>query len=367
MARSREELPVHLIYVETAASGDVFQPVRIGLHRPSADTDAGQLAHLGLGCVSMDERPLHGKRVPGRVRRPRTAGCDELDPITTGKDDPLASGGATLAGELFAASILGLVVALAGHYSALRNSSNAPDAQRRASASRARRRDPWVNASMILPALHRWVLGPGGVSTASATPARTRSTPEDYARSVPDRLAHVNELLTYLERANDHAALINDPWLNERLDPFRTLRPIPLKCPGRRCSATLAYLALSATDARVQFAPRRQPVARSAIRIGERHSAATPIISGAYDLEYPGLVGSGRFSEYIEWAMTPAATIRLAANPNVGSGWPLRFTAHCPRGHPPYPLTNTTLLLLLIRVAAYEEHATTPGRRHGGV
>jgi hypothetical protein len=181
---------------------------------------------------------------------------------------------------------------------------------------------------------------------------------------MPGRLVGVNELLSYVERSTDPAAIINDPWLKERLDPFRSLRPIPLKCSAPRCSATLAYLALTSIDARVVFGPRRRPVAHSVIRDGQRQNwEGDPLISGAHDLEYPGLVNSGRFSEYIEWASTSEATIRLAANPEVGSGWPLRFTAHCPRGHPPYPLTNTTMLLLVLRSAAYDHRAVRPGER----
>jgi hypothetical protein len=49
-------------------------------------------------------------------------------------------------------------------------------------------------------------------------------------------------------------------------------------------------------------------------------------------------------ASWIHDAEQPDSYITLAANPSVGSGWPLRYTFHCRVCHNDHPLTNANML-----------------------
>jgi hypothetical protein len=170
----------------------------------------------------------------------------------------------------------------------------------------------------------------------------------------------VKELLDYL-RSTDltPARVVFDPRLNELLAPLRGLGALPFKCGRRRCRETIVYWALASSEARVLFGPGRRsrrgsvagPAEVASHRSGQMADRTTTLGS-EYDLVYPAEAENGRFAAYIHWAMDPDSPVSLASNPEVGSGYPLRFTFDCPRCGSRYTYTNTRMLEMFAQALA---------------
>ena len=169
------------------------------------------------------------------------------------------------------------------------------------------------------------------------------------------------------------ADLVNDPELNRLIDrDMRLTGPFPLKCTRPRCNTTIAYWALSSTDARVIVGPERRPRGEAAKGIYDvEHDPYLPAIidqpdtmvaGGAVDLLYPGLDHSGRFEPHIEWAMRPDTSINLLTDPDVKAPLVLRFGFTCPACGAADQYTNSTMLRLYARALALRKQEIRPGR-----
>jgi len=68
---------------------------------------------------------------------------------------------------------------------------------------------------------------------------------------------------------------------------------------------------------------------------------------GFYDLVYSPRHPAVGTASWIRDAEQHGGYVTLAANPAVGSGWPLRYTFHCFVCQDDHPLTNSKMLRLI--------------------
>ncbi len=181
----------------------------------------------------------------------------------------------------------------------------------------------------------------------------------------------VKDALDYLRSLETREGnLVDDPELNELLNPYRAAYPFPYQCQRDRCKTTIAYWALHTSGARIAPGPKR--VHRKGVRAGEVPPASPqrlgrplvaepPIQGGAGDLSFPDLEWKQEFEQPIEWAMTGDGDISLETNPNVGSPWPLRWKFTCPRCGSQYPHTNRQMLDLFLHALYARQRTIRPG------
>jgi hypothetical protein len=184
--------------------------------------------------------------------------------------------------------------------------------------------------------------------------------------------------LAWLEASNlDESAIATNPEFAAMLDPHRTVEPLPLRCGRERCNRAISYWALSGDGARVVFAPRRRK--RPEHRKGTYPTEPDPhpithvnhppetIVSSEADLLWPGLEPTGRYPEYVEWVMAPTSNVELVTNPDLASGYPLRFLFRCPNPSctAVYRLTNKGMLRLLLAALSHGKREIRPGRIGG--
>jgi len=151
---------------------------------------------------------------------------------------------------------------------------------------------------------------------------------------------NVNHVIRYLrESERGEAELIDDAELNLMLDPYRKTYPLPYKCSRERCNTTIAYWALHSTGARIEPGPERRQTG----------------------LVFPDLEWEQRFEEPIDWAMNGDGVISLETNPEVGSGWPLRWRFTCPRCNSQYVHTNKEMLRLFLHTLYARREKIRPG------
>ena len=129
---------------------------------------------------------------------------------------------------------------------------------------------------------------------------------------------NANNVIRYVDMNADMdpGRLIFDPELNQLIDPWRLIRPKPIRCGRAECSHLIAYWALSSTDARVIPAPRRRLkkdslIGRYSLETQGFPTAGSRTTGGDYDLLYPGLHHTGRFAPYIEYANGMFSTASL--------------------------------------------------------
>ena len=152
--------------------------------------------------------------------------------------------------------------------------------------------------------------------------------------------ANANDVIRYLRETElDEGGLIDNAELNLLLDPYRMTYPLPYKCHKDGCKTTLAYWALHSTGARIAPGPER------------RHNG----------LVFPKLKWEQRFEEPIEWAMNGDGVIGLETNPEIGSGWPLRWRFTCPRCNSQYVHTNKEMLRLFLHTLYARRGEIRPG------
>jgi hypothetical protein len=80
-----------------------------------------------------------------------------------------------------------------------------------------------------------------------------------------------------------------------------------------------------------------------------------------YDVDQNPVEG---LAPWIRAAMQPGGPISLSTNPEVASGWPLRYTLHCRPCGESYPMTNNRMLRLIAEaVEANAREIILLGRR----
>lgn len=181
----------------------------------------------------------------------------------------------------------------------------------------------------------------------------------------------VNDLIRWLDRSRlAEAELMGSPELALMLDPYRDHPPLPYRCSKRRCREVIAFWALASDGARVVPAPDRRPARQ---RVAGLHMISTTspagpsqprsrLVGGEADLLYPGLQHSGRFPEYVEWAMRGDSNIRLLTNPDVKAPYPLRFGFACAHCGAHFEHTNRAMLRLFLRAIALCQREIRPTR-----
>jgi len=173
------------------------------------------------------------------------------------------------------------------------------------------------------------------------------------------------------------ADLVLDPELNRLLDSIRTSRPVKLKCGAAQCETILAYWAVaSGHTARIIPGPGRKPRGKRAARTHRMKDEYRPgrkppnekyIVAGAADLVFPDFGREQRLEEAIEYAIKGEGMIRCEPNPDVGSGWPLRWEFVCPRKtsagvHPTFQYTNREMLSMFERAVRFKQDTIRPDR-----
>jgi len=186
-------------------------------------------------------------------------------------------------------------------------------------------------------------------------------------------LAQVNDLIRYLgESGLGEAELIYDSDLNRMLDPYRQTYPLAHRCPRARCRTTLAFWALASEGARVVPGPKRRerkgrvagvyPTMTDPLDLRRPPIQDTRIVGGAADLMFPDLEFTHQKEQAIEWAERGDGLIRSDSNPEIGSGWPLRWTFTCAKCGTPYEYTNSTMLELFLHALYARRGEIRPGR-----
>ena len=183
-----------------------------------------------------------------------------------------------------------------------------------------------------------------------------------------------NDVINWLDETElPEEALIYDPELNRLLDSIRTTRPVHFRCGASECQTILAYWGLtSGGQARVVPGPKRKPRGKRSsgtiqiegpYRPGESQPKVTQIRGGAADLVFPDFGREQRFDEAIEYGMKGEGTIRCEPNPDVGSGWPLRWEFVCPGPGPAhYEYTNSEMLRMFARAVGFGQDTIRPDR-----
>ena len=171
-----------------------------------------------------------------------------------------------------------------------------------------------------------------------------------------DPVENVKRVVSFIDETHlAEEELVLNPELNELLDPIRTTRPLRYRCSVAECQTTLAYWGLaSGHQARIIPGPKRKPRGKrsagtyqqeTTFRPGEPPSSIPYIQGGAADLEFPDFGWEQKFDPAIEYAQKVADKIRCEPNPDVGSGWPLRWEFICPGPGPAhYEYTNKQML-----------------------
>lgn len=185
-----------------------------------------------------------------------------------------------------------------------------------------------------------------------------------------------NDVIRWLEEASgslNEQDLVLNPELNALLDRVRTARPIKLKCDKSRCETVLAYLGLaSGHSARVIPGPKRKPrgkrssgtyPAEGTYRPGRQPIHSKYVVGGAADLVFPDFGREGRFDEAIEYGQRGEGAIRCVPNPEVSSGWPLKWEFHCPGpGIAHYEFTNSALIRMFATAVQWRQDTIRAGR-----
>lgn len=168
-----------------------------------------------------------------------------------------------------------------------------------------------------------------------------------YGRAMP---VNVKNVIRYVTDSDlDDGRLIQDPELNSMLDAFRTTYPKKFKCRRDRCGNTLGFWAFFGQEARVVPGPARRSKKDRIAGTSTAEEGGTSVIGGEVDLLFPDFQHQERFDVAIEWAMRGDGVIRLATNPEIGSGWPLRWDFVCPSCGAEYTYTNREMLLKFLR------------------
>ena len=191
-------------------------------------------------------------------------------------------------------------------------------------------------------------------------------------RSSMNNVKHVitSSLVRWFDATeSSEAELVFDPELNRMLNSIRTTRPVRLKCGASECETTLAYWGLaSGFEARVIPGPKRKPRGKRSAgtyrsELGSLLLEQTYIIGGAADLVFPDFGWEQRFDQAIEYGMKGEGTIRCEPNPDVGSGWPLRWEFVCPGPGPAhYEYTNSEMLRMFSRAVGFGQDTIRPDR-----
>jgi hypothetical protein len=109
-----------------------------------------------------------------------------------------------------------------------------------------------------------------------------------------------------------------DPEINRLLDPLRTLPPVRARCRRNHPRATICWAAIASSQALVVTAKRRR-------------KATDPLARGGVaDLIHEPVRPMEGLAWWIRDAQDPGGYITVSANPHLASGWPLRYTLHCP-------------------------------------
>jgi len=195
-------------------------------------------------------------------------------------------------------------------------------------------------------------------------------------RSYMANVKHVinNDVIQWLDTTeSSEAELVFDPELNRMLNSIRTTRPVRLKCGASECETTIAYWGLSSGfEARVIPGPKRQPRGKRSAGTCRNEPGSllleeTYIIGGAADLDFGDFKWEQRLDIAIEYAEQPGGKIRSEPNPDVGSGWPLRWEFVCPRKtpegiFPTFQYTNSEMLRMFARTVGFGQDTIRPDR-----
>lgn len=187
-------------------------------------------------------------------------------------------------------------------------------------------------------------------------------------------MENVKRVINWLDQTDLHEEdLVYDRELNQLLDSIRTTRPLRFRCGARECQTTLAYWGLaSGHQARVVPGPKRKPRGKRSAATYQQETAFLPgeppttipyIQGGAADLDFPDFGWEQRFDQAIEYGMKVADKIRCEPNPNVGSGWPLRWEFVCDGPGPAhYEYTNTQMLRMFAHTLYIRQDTIQPDR-----
>ena len=143
--------------------------------------------------------------------------------------------------------------------------------------------------------------------------------------------AGVNELKEILRKARRDPELLEDPHLNELLQPLRGIGPFRVHCP--RCGRTFSWWAIHPTAPRVVFydkGPRRPGVRRDVIPKSELGPQPPP--------------------PFDDWSLGPSDGIDSAVNADP-TGGQRRFSFVCECGAS-YTYTMATMLRMFVEAAS---------------
>ncbi len=164
--------------------------------------------------------------------------------------------------------------------------------------------------------------------------------------------------------------LIGEPDLNRMLDPHRHVGPLRFRCGRDRCRTFIAYWAFASNGARIVFGPGLRDTRLKGVYPNESPDSWDTApwrrvhetsVGAAADLEYPSLPATLRFEPHIEWAMQAGSPVRLTANPDVPSAYPLRFTFICPKCHAEHAYTNSEMIRLFVDALDTKATEVRPG------
>lgn len=180
---------------------------------------------------------------------------------------------------------------------------------------------------------------------------------------------NANRVIRWLDETElDEAALAVDPELSRMLDPFRLIRPLAFRCGRDRCNTRIAWWAITSQGNRITFAPERGRRKVRGVYLAEEPpwgrsfwQPTESLTSSAAELDYPGIPAHTRYGQDVEWALQEDSPVSVTANPDVKSGYPLRFTFTCPKCQAEYPLANSRMVQLHLRGIELGRGEVRPG------